>query len=353
MVLMDVETGAIVAVVNYPTWDPARLRGGGKDAHMYFEQLKADDERFKGGQYWLRRSPMLNRAASGRYMPGSTFKILSSIAMLESGTINENSTYAELEREYRGRGFVLKTNHVAGRAVNIVGAIETSVNGFYWYFSERMPGASPQERFENVLKPWAMELGFGVEPGLDLSSQTAGSLPDASTVYGGELANLSIGQGQLLASPIQVTRLMCAVATGGKLPTPHFCAEGEFAVRELDVSPKTWSLVADGMRRVVHGAYGTANKSKICRDVKIAAKTGTAQNGNFRAADGNIHHVPDHAWFAGYAPCDKPKYAFCVLAEYSGLFGGDLADMAGEVVEFALKRHNTASSEAAPAAVNK
>jgi len=340
-------------MVNFPAWDPERLKAGGRDAVLYFEEMRRQDEQYRGSMAWLRRSPMLNRATCGRYAPGSTFKILTSIALLEEGVANSRSSYNESDSYYQGRGFRFRTSHPAG-LVDLIRAIEVSSNSFFWHYSEQMPGGTSSKRYEQCLLPWALEFGFGTRPGLDLTSQTAGNLPEAQDVSAGELANLSIGQGRLMASPLQVARFMCAVATRGRLPTPHLSKEGSFEARDVGVSRETWNLVQEGMRRVVHGGSGTARRSSVCQSIKAAAKTGTAQNGKFRAPNGELLPVPDHAWFAGYAPHDKPRIAFAVLAEYSGLSGGDLADLTGEVVKYALEQQESnASAETVYSSVRK
>ena len=336
IVLLDAKTGAILALLNFPSYDPELLAADSPEGEAYRKRILHGDDALPPARSWLRESPMLNRSVSGAYAPGSTFKILSSIAMLESKTLTARSRFNEGEGKavVQGRGFKLTTYHGAGD-VDLEGAIAHSSNGYFWHYSELMPGASPAERFSRVLEPWSRTFGFGEIPGVELTGQSRGKLPNPRTVSASDLAQLCIGQGRMLASPLQVARFMAAVANRGKLPTPHLALDSDLSTTETGVTPSTWTIVIEGMKDVV--SSGTAAKSRICKRLNVAAKTGTAQIGHFTDARGTRHEIPTHAWFAGFAPAEKPKIAFAVLAEYSGLYGGDLADLTGEILEFALR----------------
>ncbi|MCK6438661.1 MAG: hypothetical protein L6Q71_00485 [Planctomycetes bacterium] len=345
-VMIDVKTGAVLALVNFPSYDPELLRAPTPEGEAYRQRVLRGDDDLPKSQYWLKRAPMLNRAVSGRYAPGSTFKILTAISMLEQGVINATSEFDE------GTGaqvlvgdkktFKLRTSHGAGFDLDIIDAIARSSNGFFWHFSEYMPGNSPYERYAGTLLPWAHVFGFDHAPGIDLPSQTSGHLPAPTpreVPGGGELAQLCIGQYRNLASPLQVARFMAAVASKGRLMTPRLAADGKTDGVYVKVSDETWRLVHEGMRQCVFDRDGTAHsRGPLCQELKVAGKTGTSQNGKFMAADGNLHDIPDHAWFAGFAPYDKPEVAFVMLAEYSGLWGGDVADLAAEIVKYHLER---------------
>ncbi|MCA8938252.1 MAG: hypothetical protein KDB07_00460, partial [Planctomycetes bacterium] len=139
----------------------------------------------------------------------------------------------------------------------------------------------------------------------------------------------------------QVLRFYGAVATKGMLFTPHFCEENVQPPTIIEVSDRTWEVVHKGLRGAVsYGSEGphldlngTAKDAKVLKRIRGIGKTGTAEVGKWRDDEGEFHAKPDHAWFAGFAPYDKPKVAFVALAEYSGLHGADLADLCGEIAE--------------------
>lgn len=352
LVVIDVETGGILAMVNYPTYDADLARSGTEAGREYYQRVVKADEMIPSKYHWLKRTELLNRAVAGQYAPGSTMKIMTSVAMLESGTINTGSQYDEVANIFNEGGVRLRTGHAIGEDVDVVKAIEASSNGFYWHFSLRLPGNNARERYEGTFEPWARAFGFGAKLDSDLFGQASGNLPSGNQISSSELAQNCIGQGKVLATPLQVANLMAIVARKGEIIPPHLAEEADLQRGWIRAKASTWNAVHSGMRKVVLGA-GTAHKSQICRRIGVAGKTGTAQTGSFNYedmdADGNVVkrslELPDHAWFAGFAPVNKPKVAFAVLGEYSGLFGGDLADLAGEVVEYYLNAEKQREQE--------
>ncbi|MCB9893650.1 MAG: hypothetical protein H6839_04300 [Planctomycetes bacterium] len=329
-VVLDVKTGAILAMVSFPDYDPDRLIGRSPEDRAYQRQFKLEQEieSKKGYPWWNQKARMFNRATQGRYAPGSTFKALTSVALLESGTINAESRYDEQSNDiyYNGKK-IGRTGHPAGANVNVVSALEHSANGFFYYFSQEFAD-TPQAGWE-VLHDYAEQFGIGQPMGGDLYGAKRGNLPDSSQVWAQNLAMLAIGQGRMEATPLEMARVYACVANRGTLVVPHLTEECIYYPQQLDVSNETWDLVHEGLRDVVFGQYGTANDYPVLKRIKCAGKTGTAENGK---------GIPDHSWFAGFAPYDDPQVAFVILAANSDLFGAEVSPVIGECIERYLKR---------------
>jgi len=196
---------------------------------------------------------------------------------------------------------------------------------------------------------WAGRFGFGRPTGVDLPEEAAGLLPDPTSVRdpqgnpreSGDAQLLAIGQGPLQVTPLQVVRMMAAVANGGQLVTPHVVSRLGLPQRAEDASPRddshdpiqvpppqpvaglrpeTLATVREGLERVVSDPRGTAYGTVRLDSIAVAGKTGTAETGGDRG---------DHAWLAGYAPAERPKLAFVVVLEHAG----DGAVTAGPVVK--------------------
>ncbi len=381
LIVLDVETGAVVCMLDIN--DRLTSREGGLAGPVASDQAVTTPELPRSWRWWLEPANEFPRSTGGNYPPGSTFKIVSAIALLEDGVVSDSQTFDDVHSRYKIGSTWLRTSHPTGHRVDMPLALAASSNGYFWHASTLMGEGRPQRGYRETLLPWARALGFGELPGLDSAGlQTAGSLPDPTAVSPPDLALLSIGQGQMLASPLQVARMLAAVASRGRLTSPHLSAEGGGEAILLPVRESTWDTVHRGLIDCVHTSRGTAYKSRVLRRINAAGKTGTAQTGKFwsletgklasakaRIREGNGTpedtalleaagltptaqivpdlQIPDHAWFGGFAPFDKPKYAFVMLAEFSGLGGSEVADLVGEVVEFALKK-DAAKAETAP-----
>lgn len=309
-VVLDANTGAVLALVSVPGYDPeamtppvsaetarAVLRGPGK--------------------------PLLNRAVSGQYPAGSTFKIVCALAALEEGIV-EPGTKLECTGvyEYGDRKFRC-WNRWGHGPVDLHEALEQSCN-VYFYILGRELGDS--------LARWAGLFGFASVTGVDLPGEKSGELPRGR---GGDWVQLAIGQ-RMTATPLQVARMAAAVGNGGRFLEP-FLLEGGGRARDFAVplvSPASLKAVQEGMVRVVHGEHGTASLPSLI-EARAAGKTGTAETG--RKVDGVY---TNHAWFAGYAPYDDPHVAVAVVIEDvpEGVHGGEAAaPVAGAILKAALE----------------
>lgn len=329
-VVLDVETGAVLAMVSFPDYDPDRLIGRSPADRAYQRQFKLEQEveGKKGYPWWNQKARMYNRATHGRYAPGSTFKVMTSIALLESGSVTPDDTFLEdSEKIYLGEQYLGRTGHPAHENVSLVRALELSSNGYFYRWSQAF-AETPQESWEE-LRMYVEEFGIGMPMSSDIWGAKRGSLPESDRVWAQNLAMLSIGQGEMTTTPLEIARLYACVANRGNLVVPHFTEEAMIWPRQVDVSDETWDLVHEGMRKVVFGNRGTANDYDVLKRIKAAGKTGTAENGK---------GIPDHAWFAGFAPHDNPKVAFVILAANSDLYGAETAPVIAECIERYLRR---------------
>lgn len=300
IVALDVRDGSILAAASAPRFDPGWFARG--DARSLERALHDPSH------------PLFDRVSAMTIPPGSVFKIVTAIALLESGQGGpmakvECRGYLDTPDRWRCACFV---RHGQGHgAVDLADALAQSCN-VYFFDQARRLGPGP-------LCDWGARLGFGQRTGIDLPGEAAGSLP-ASPAVGAQsdrwrTANtleLCIGQGPLTASPLQIARLLASVANGGHLVRPHLVK----AVREPDdgqtalgISTRTLAAVRRGLERVVAAPEGTGYATVRLDWVAIAGKTGTAQTGAGRA---------DHAWFAGYFPADTPRWVVVVIVEHGG-----------------------------------
>jgi penicillin-binding protein 2 len=335
IVALDVRTGAVLAAASGPRFDPAVLVN--HDAAGW--RAIVDDP----------RRPLFHRAAEMTLPPGSVFKIVSSIGFLESGQLDPEeplTCLGYLDSPERYRCYTFKHHGVGHGDVNLVSAMARSCN-VYFFSAARRIGADP-------ILTWADRFGLGQPTGVDLPIEQTGSLPReerrgqarGKARSSGEALQLAIGQGRVTATPLQVARLMAAVANGGRLVTPHCAIEtrepggnrpepgtsepnaGETVERISGLSSRTLAFVRRGLEQVVEHPQGTGYKTVRSRSVRTAGKTGTAEPGGGR---------PDHAWFAGYVPAQRPRVAFVVVLEHAGPGGHAAGPVARKLVE-ALER---------------
>ncbi len=330
-VVLDVNTGAVLALVSFPTFDPGRMSGASDDDRVYRLQLKQEAEEDAKLPYWARRTRQMNRASGTLYHPGSTWKAVTSIALLEEG-LSPEERYNDTQGTVQIGSAKLRTGHVSGRPLNVAEALEVSSNGFFYYFAPRLNAESASEDWD-TMRYWAENFGFGQESGFELPGTRRANLADIHSVSQPEISTMSIGQGKILVTPLELTRLYACIATRGKLSSPHLTDEATDFTQQVEIRESTWDTLHTGLRQVVYGAHGTAREStigsKVLKEIRCAGKTGTAENGK---------GVPDHAWFAGYAPYEKPKVAFVILGEYSDLYGADISPVIGECIKRYLVR---------------
>lgn len=301
ILLMDLKTGGIISAVSTPGFDPNIFVSPGHNA----ERLSIIGSK---------AHPLLDRSFNGLYPPGSIFKLVTAMAALETGTITPHTTFnCPGYFQFNGRSRKFKCwNHEGHGRVDLYTALEQSCN-VYFYNAGRLLG-------EKKLAEYARKIGFGSSIPLELP--TAGGLvPDAewkSSIhhdkwYPGDTITFAIGQSYLLVSPLQILRLVAAIATDGKILEYTLItnpAKLKNTDRKISILSNTFKTIRQGMLQVVSSDRGTGQLARV-GFAKLAAKTGTAQ-----APPGE-----PHAWFGGFFPYDDPQIGFVVLIE-RGKSGG-------------------------------
>ncbi|MCC6349930.1 MAG: penicillin-binding protein 2 [Candidatus Eisenbacteria bacterium] len=333
-VAMDPRDGSILGMVSRPQFDPNEFSSGISFAR--WRELSAD-----GG------NPLLNRAIQSAYPPGSTFKIVTMLAGLHAGLAGRNTHEpAACNGGYTFGGRRFKCWDARGHgSLDIVGALQFSCDVYFYQLGLQLG----LDRLGEI----ARDLGLGARTGIDLPAEARGLVPDdayynrnfkAGHWPRGVLLNLSIGQGELLTTPLQLATMTSVVANGGRAVRPHVvkAVDGVPTFRidrpleaGLASTPEQWAVVHDAMKKVVDA--GTATAVRI-PGIGVAGKTGTAQN----------PHGNDHALFVCYAPTDHPTIALAIVAENSGHGGSVCAPIAAHVLRRVLLRDSLATAPPAP-----
>ncbi|MBI4708033.1 MAG: penicillin-binding protein 2, partial [Candidatus Omnitrophica bacterium] len=319
IIVMDPCTGEILALSSFPRFNP-NIFIKPKITKSVLNSLLRDP-----------RSPMLNRAISGQYLPGSIFKILVAVAGLEDKKIKDDSVlFCGGSLRIGEREFHCWKKDGHGQE-DIRSALTHSCNIFFYQLGLKLG--------VNKLYEYANRFGLGELTKLELPGEAKGFMPSKTWKmltqgerwYEGETANLSIGQGYILVSPIQAVRMISIIANGGKLVQPHLVnpvrntnlnrknkisngvkSSDLSTPKKLSISDQTISIVKRGLTQAVEDESGTGHASWI-PDLTVAAKTGTAQTELGKS----------YGWFVGFCPVKNPKVAFAILLEEGG--SGELA----------------------------
>jgi len=337
ILVMEADSGRLMAAASAPTFDLSMFVDGSKDM---WKAVNSDTRR-----------PFVPRFTGMALPPGSTFKIVTAIAALESGVITPDSPFecrGYLTNPDEHRCMIYRLFGATHGRVNLRTAMAQSCNVYFFDAARRM-GIEP-------LVHWSDQLEFGRATGIDLPYERTGSFPTAGTSSAGastesaqrrferEALGLSIGQSRLTVTPLQMARLLAFVANDGWMVTPHVVSDDGTARRtsDIDHSPyrvtrhripgiktETLSAVRASLKAVVEEPIGTGFKTVRLPGVTIAGKTGTAET-----APGK----PDHAWFTGYFPADNPQYVVVVALEHGGSGSKAAGPIAREVVRSMLER---------------
>lgn len=327
VVAIEPSTGEILALVSNPTFDPASLVG--RQRSKNYAALTRDPTK-----------PLMNRATQAQYSPGSTFKPAQALVCLEMGGITESSIFP-----CSGAGSKpIRCSHSHGSPVNILNAMEQSCNPYFWYafrdaIEKRGYGAKNAD-FKISFNEWrdamfSFGLGHRFEDS-DVYEQSRGNIPSENfySRYFGEtgwrsmtIRSLSIGQGEILVTPLQLANTMAAIANNGHYVTPHLNKNDTMQMRKHKtlVDKKHFPIVVEGMWRVFE--YGTGRRNKI-PDISMCGKTGTVQN----------NHGKDHSLFVGFAPRENPKIAIAVVVENAGFGATWAAPISSLMMELYLTR---------------
>jgi penicillin-binding protein 2 len=348
-VAIEPDTGQILALASSPSFDQNFFVGG--ITHDQWDSLVSNPFR-----------PMSNRAIQGEYPPGSTYKIITALAGLEEGVIDDQTTlncpgyYRFGNRVYR---CWLKGGH--GK-VDIIKAVEESCDVFFYQVGDRLG--------VDRLAWYAKAFGLGSPTGIFLDQEAHGLIPTAAWKQKrtgipwqkGETLSVAIGQGFNLATPLQMAVLAAAVANGGNRYQPMILdriqsADGEVLQKneprltgKLPISPANLDLVKLGLWKVVNGEKGTARGSRLA-DIDLSGKTGTSQvvsrKEDETLAEEDIPiHLRAHAWFVAYAPSEQPTIAVAVVVEHGEHGSGAAAPIAREMIKTYLRKPPSGSQVA-------
>jgi len=306
MVVVDVVTGEVLVMASRPSFDLNHFIPGISDAE--FKALGDDPAQ-----------PLFGRAFQSAYPPASSFKPIIALTALNNGTVTENSEIYCPASIQVGNHVFNNWSKTAEGSINVRRALARSCNPWFYQIGIKV-GPS-------AFLSLARRLGYGERSGLPLIGETPGLVPsdewmiknEHRRILDGDTANLAIGQGALLASPLQVAQAMAGIANGGALPRLQLISQIQDTrgrvvkvtvpeqKRWLGVDPKAVEVVREGMCDVVNSGYGTGGSGALSY-TQLCGKTGTAQWGP-KAKGQNL------AWFAGFLPKDNPRFAFAVLYE--------------------------------------
>ena len=308
IVAIEPATGEILALVTSPNYDPSLLVG--RERGKNYAMLTSDHQK-----------PLYDRSIQGAYPPGSTFKPTQGLIFLQEGVVTNSTMYPC----YHGYVNGLRVGcHGHGSPIALKPALQTSCNAYFcWGFKNMIDkrGTKPGEQF-NKWKNYMVEMGYGYRLGVDLPSESRGFIPNTdfySKSFRGanwtanSIISVSIGQGEVLATPLQIANLGATIANRGWFYTPHVVKE--IADSTIDskyrekhrpsIKKQYYEDVAEGMRMAVLG--GTCRLANL-PGIEVCGKTGTAQN----------PHGRDHSVFMGFAPYHNPKIAIAVYVENAG-----------------------------------
>ena len=324
VVAIEPSTGEILALVSSPTYNPSLLVGRNRGKN--YKELVSN-----------KYKPLFDRALMASYPPGSTFKPGQGLILLQEKIITLGTPFP-CSHGYISGGLRVGC-HAHGSPITLKPALETSCNAYFcWGFKAMIDRKSKYGSHANAFEAWKnhlVSMGFGYKLGVDLTGENRGFLPNAkwyNDVYGenqwsaNTIISVSIGQGEILATPIQIANLCATIANRGWFITPHVVKEIEDSILPSNLLQKKvptidsryYSAIAEGMRMAV--LNGTCKRANL-KNIEVCGKTGTAQNPRGR----------DHSAFIGFAPYHNPKIAVCVYVENAG-FGATYGVPIGSLV---------------------
>jgi len=339
LLAIDIHSGAILAAAAAPRFDPSKFTDVDNQS---INRWLGDPAR-----------PLFDRTVQMALPPGSVFKVISAAALLSAGVEPDAPFECQgyLHQPDALRCAVYRRFGIGHGPVTLADALARSCNVYFFHYAEQI-GAAP-------LIDWARRLGMGYKSGVDLPGEVSGNVPATSESGDSNVASLSqpdplmvcIGQGPITATPLQVVRMMAAIANGGYLVKPHVAqrlaspagdqpatagkrqtlarSSGDIVWPEprpiAGLNSQILGVIRKGLRQTVADEQGTAHSVIDVGQVTIAGKTGTAETGG---------NQPENAWFMGFAPADQPQVAFVVVLEHAG----NAAPTTGPVIQYLVKR---------------
>ncbi len=325
IVAIDPKTGQILALISSPSYNPNLLVG--RERSENYSRLLHDS-----------LVPLMNRATMGTYPPGSTFKMVNALVGLQENTASQKTEYSCQGKLSRP----IKCTHDHKTPLNLSEAIEQSCNPYFWNTFKNILQNPKYSSSQKGYEQWynhVISFGFGTKFNTDIPFEVSGNIPDNAyfdKLYRGSwnaltVRSLSIGQGEILVTPIQLANMMVIIANKGYYYPPHLLVnmEGEdninpeFKIKQItSIDRDNFDLIQHAMLDVFEGEHGTARWYAL-DSIKQCGKTGTVQN----------PHGDDHSIFIAFAPMDDPQIALSVIVENSGYGSTWAAPIASLMIE--------------------
>jgi len=330
IVAMDPHTGEVLAMVSRPTFDPNQFSV--RVSHSYWNSILDNPDH-----------PLLNKTIQAQLAPGSTFKIIMSVAGLQENVAQDMHVNCAGGATFYGHFYACDLHH---GAVNINNAIPYSCDTFFYTLANRLG--------IDTIARYATSLGLSQRTGIDLPDEVTGTMPSTAwklktqheKYFAGETISVGIGQGAVTASPIQLARALGGIASGGVMHRPHVILPGQIdkemetsvlenypgsGEKTIPLTPENWQTITDGMAAVT--TTGTAAPAHL-EGIDFAGKTGTAQvmGHDALAKTSKGHNTIPNAWFVGMAPRRNPDIVVAVLWEH-GNWGNNSAKLASQIVD--------------------
>lgn len=336
-ILLDVRTGEILAFVSAPSFDPNVFSQGISNAQ--WKELISNE-----------KNPLSNKAISGQYSPGSTFKIITALAALEAGAIKPDTRFFCAAKMTLGTHAFHCWKRIGHGYLNVIEALKNSCDIFFYETALRLG--------IEKLADMARRFGLGSKINVGLEYEKSGLIPDKAWKlrrFGepwqqGESLISGIGQGYILTTPLQLATMVARVANGGYEVKPTFTKLTNYEkdhIKRINVNPNYIDMVKEGMYEVVNIPGATAYGSRFdYHGIKMAGKTGSTQVRRITLKERQTRilkqeELPwkyrDHGVFVGYAPADNPKYAVAVLVEHGGGGSKAAAPIASKILLEAVK----------------
>lgn len=326
VVLMEIDTGNVLTMVSLPAFNPNVFSVG--ITSDYWKELSKD-----------KKAPLMNKAITGQYPPGSTFKMIVGMAALEAGIITSSSTVYCPGHFFLGSHRFNCWKEGGHGTVRYHEAIEQSCDTFFYSTAQKLG-------FEKVAA-MARRFGLGGLHDLGLISEKIGIIPTEEWKIkrykqkwtGGDTINCAIGQGYVLTTPLQLAVMVARMASGKKVTPRLYIPEGEEhpEFKDIGLSPELLKININAMSAVSNSQHGTAYSKRIIDPrFLMGGKTGTSQVRKILQRGQNQNLIPwearHHALFVGFAPVDNPKYACCVVIEHGGGGASAAAPVARDVL---------------------
>ncbi len=342
IVALDPHNGEVLALVSRPTFDPNQFSG--RLTKSYWNEILSNPDH-----------PLLDKATQAQLAPGSTFKIIMSVAGLEEGVAQDMRVNCPGGATFYGHFYACDAHH---GMVDIHNAIPYSCDTFYYTLANKLG-------IDTIAK-YATSLGFSQRTGIDLPDEVTGTMPSTTWKlrnfhqqwYVGETISVGIGQGAVTATPLQLARAIGGIASGGVLHRPHVVFPDEVSPQDLEaihetfpgsgektipLSPENWQIITDAMANVTSSPIGTAYAAHL-DGIDFAGKTGTADVVSGRTKHSTNKDTIPNAWFVGMTPRRNPDIVVAVLWEH-GYWGNNSAKLAAQIIDvFVNKQRKRANN---------